>query len=105
MSTDHAIELTMRPHADNGYLFEAIWNDGEVFINGVHEGCIDLAPFARRLLEQGYDTRRTLIVRLRGADYLLMHAPLGAVAATPLVNHAHPVEHPTQSIYHQREVV
>ena len=32
-----------------------------------------------------------LIVRLQGADYELMHAPLGAVAATPLVDYAKPV--------------
>ena len=36
--------------------------------------------------EGGYDLDRELIVRLQGSDRELAHAPLGIVAATPLLN-------------------
>jgi hypothetical protein len=56
-------------------------------------------PFliARSLLSQGYNAKRLLIVRLEGADYEMQRAPLGAVAATPLVNTGAPVSEPTMA--------
>jgi hypothetical protein len=39
-----------------------------------------------------------LVVRLHGADYELMRAPLGAAAAPPLVNFAPPVKEPAPAM-------
>ena len=79
------IELTVTPHQDDHYLYRADWADGDVLLSHIPQPWLDLFGFliARRLLEQGYDVNRLLVVRLQGADYLLLHAPLGAAAATP----------------------
>ena len=94
------IELMVTPHPDDGLLYMACWSDGEPLVHHIPEVWLDLMPFlaARKLFEQGYNAGRLLIVRLRGADYELMRAPLGAVAATPLVNSAAPVERPTHLV-------
>lgn len=55
----------------------------------------------RQLLEQGHNLDRLLIVHLQGADLDMMRAPLGAVAATPLVNAAAPVKQPMRCIYNR----
>jgi hypothetical protein len=95
------IELNVSPHSDNTMLYMACWNDGDVFLNGIDEIWIDLLPFliARKLLSQGYDPARPLIVRLQGADYIFMQAPLGVVAATPLLNTAAPVTRSARCLY------
>ena len=64
------------------------WPDDESGLTGIPEIYLDLAPFmaARFLLSQGYNPQRLLIVRLQGADYELLRAPLGAAAAMPMVN-------------------
>lgn len=89
--------------------YDVIWNeDEEVVYEGIPEPLLDLVPFivARRLLEWGYNTSRTLVVHLRGADYELMRAPLGAVAATPLVNYANPVKRGAYApIYKKKEQI
>jgi hypothetical protein len=92
------IEVTVAPQADDGEFYEASWPDGDTMVRGIHEKFLDLIPFmlARQLLEWGYNVERELIVRLQGADYELMRAPLGAVAATPLVNRERPVKGPTR---------
>jgi hypothetical protein len=51
---------------------------------------------ARKLLECGHQVERELIVRLQGADFELFRAPLGAAAATPLINYTAPVEGPAR---------
>jgi hypothetical protein len=91
----HAIELTASPHEKSSFLFKACWDDGDDLVSNVPYCYLDLLPFmiARTLLEQGYNLERQLIVRLRGADFEMMRAPLGAVAATPLVNTAAPVKY------------
>ena len=67
---------------------------GDTLLSHIPEPWLDLMGFliARRLLEQGYNVNRLLVVRLQGADFDLMRAPLGAAAATPLVNSAAPVK-------------
>jgi hypothetical protein len=77
------------------------WSDGDSQLSHIPEPWLDLIGFlsARRLLEQGYDVNRLLIVRLQNADFELMRAPLGAAAATPIVNIAAPVKHPTKSVF------
>jgi hypothetical protein len=50
---------------------------------------------ARKLLSGGSHPER--IVKLRGADFELMHVPLGIVAATPVLNDK-PVTESTRSI-------
>ncbi len=65
------IELMVRPHSDCGYLYKCCWGDGEALLDGIPEIWLDLIAFmvARRLLAQGYNPDRLLIVRLCGADY------------------------------------
>ncbi len=95
------IELNVSPQSDSGTLYMAHWNDGDVYLAGVDEIWLDLLPFmiARKLLSQGYNPARLLIVRLQGADYRFMSAPLGMVAAPPLLNAASPAAQPTHCIY------
>ncbi len=71
------IELTAMPHSDDHSLYRACWADGDVLLSHIPEPWLDLMGFliARRLLEQGYDVNRLLVVRLLGADYELMRAP------------------------------
>ena len=95
------IELTVTPHQDDHSLYRAGWADGDTLLSHIPEPWLDLFGFliARRLLEQGYDVNRLLIVRLQGADFDLMRAPLGAAAATPLVNVAAPVKQAAHAIF------
>jgi hypothetical protein len=99
------IELTVHPHPDEDSYFQVSWTDGEPVILAIFDVYLDLIPFmvARQLLQRGYrdDVERLLVVRLTGADYELMRAPLGQVAAKPLVNTT-PVTRPTHSIYRRR---
>jgi hypothetical protein len=72
----------------------------KIFIANIPPSWLDLVPYmiARKLLDEGgYDVDRQLIVRLQGADRELMRAPLGVVAATPLLNTDKPV---TQAHYY-----
>jgi hypothetical protein len=101
------IELTVHPyrcpHGESFY--RAVWPDGEPERSAViPEVFLDLAPWliARILLEQGYNPQRELLVRLHGGDRDLVRAPLGAVAATPLVNTAAPVSHPATAMVRPR---
>jgi hypothetical protein len=61
------------------------------------------ARAARFLLSQGYNSQRLLIVRLQGADYELLRAPLGAAAAMPKVNVTAPVSQGTRSIFQRSQ--
>ena len=65
------IELTVTPHPDDHSLYRACWSDGDTQLTHIPEPWLDLIGFlvARRLLEQGYDVNRLLVVRLQGADY------------------------------------
>ena len=94
------MELTVTPHQDDHSLYRACWADGDMLLSYIPEPWLDLIGFliARRLLEQGYDVNRLLVVRLQGADYVLMRALLGAAAATPLVNVAAPVKRAAHAI-------
>lgn len=87
------IELCVSPCSDDGFMYTVRWPDDHALWISVPELMIDLLPFmaARILLSQGYNAKRPLVVRLEGADFKLCQAPLGAVAATPLVNRAAPV--------------
>jgi hypothetical protein len=58
------------------------------------------ATAARFLLSQGYNSQRLLIVRLQGADYELLRAPLAS--AMPVVN-ATPASQATRSIFHKSQ--
>jgi hypothetical protein len=93
------IELTMQPHREKPQLYFASWPDGEVQLPNIPESLLDLVPYmlARLLLDQGYNPARLLIVRLQGADYELMRAPLGIVAAKPRLSTT-PVERPAHSL-------
>jgi hypothetical protein len=95
------IELMVVPYGNDGWSYEACWPDGEVFVSNmmpprISYEFLDLMPFiiARVLMEQSYNLKRLLVVRLQGADREMVRAPLAAVAATPLVNIERPVEHP-----------
>jgi hypothetical protein len=104
--SDTSIELKVTRHPDaDGVLYMACWNDGEPLVHHLPECWLDLMPFlaARRLLEQGYNLQRLLIVRLHGADLDMVRASLGAVAATPLVNTAAPVKAPLHCVYRKGE--
>ena len=94
-------ELTVKPHPDDHCLYAACWSEGDAQIDNIPEIWIDLIPFmiARKLLSQGNNPDRLLIVRLEGADYELMRAPLGVAAATPLINTAAPVWQSTRCVY------
>ena len=75
------IELTVLPDPHNGSPhYMVCWPDDESGPTCIPEIYLDLAPFmaARFLLSQGYNPQRLLIVRLQGADYELLRAPLGA---------------------------
>jgi len=100
------IELTAMPHPDDALLYKACWDDGDDLVANVPYPYLDLLPFmiARTLLERGYDLKRLLVVRLRGADYEMARAPLGQLAATPTVNTARPVTHP-QSVVRRQEAL
>jgi hypothetical protein len=82
--------------------FKACWADGDDLVSSVPYSYLDLLPFmiARTLLEQGYDLNRLLIMWLRGADYEMARAPLGQLAATPLINTARLVTHPQRAVRH-----
>lgn len=99
------LELTVRPHPDDGFVYMACWSDGDTLLAHIPECWLDLVPFmiARRLLEQGNNAERLLIVRLEGADRELMRGPLAVVAATPLLNHDAPVWQPAQCVFRRRE--
>ena len=93
------IELTVIPHNGSPHYMVA-WPDDESGLTGIPEIYLDLAPFmaARFLLSQGYNPQRLLIVRLKGADYELLRAPLAA--AMPVVN---ATGHATRSIFHRSQ--
>ena len=92
------IELTVKPHADNGLLYAACWSDGDAVVHHIPEIFLDLVPFlaARQLVDWGYNLDRQMIVRLQGADYTMMRAPLGCAAAPPQVS-AIPVKYQTHA--------
>jgi hypothetical protein len=61
----------------------------KIFLGNIPLAWVDIVSFmiARKLIDEGgYDLDRELIVRLQGSDRELAHAPLGIVAATPLLN-------------------
>jgi hypothetical protein len=61
----------------------------KIFLANIPLSWLDIISFmiARKLVDEGgYDVERELVVRLQGSDRDLMHAPLGIVAATPLLN-------------------
>ena len=100
MSASPAIEITVVPQREDHCRYRACWPDGETQLAQVPETFLDLigVMLARRLLEQGYAVERILIVRQEGADFELMRCPLGAAAATPMVNHAAAVKGPTRAV-------
>jgi len=95
------INLTVKPCPDDDSFYTAYWPDGDVQLDNIPEIWVDLIPFmiARKLLSQGCNPERLFIVRLEGADFDLMRAPLGAAAATPLVNTEEPVWQSTRHVY------
>jgi hypothetical protein len=98
-----AIEVIVEPHSDNNALYAVWWCDhSDRLLHGLPECWLDVLPWliARRLLEWEYDTERTLVVKLIGADYEMARAALGALAATPLLNTAAPVRHGTRAWGH-----
>ena len=92
-----ALEILVAPHDNDDGLYRADHADGTELLTGVPELMLDLIPFmlARRLLEWRYDPECLLVVKLQGADFEMMRAPLGVVAAKPLLNTANPVTQPT----------
>jgi hypothetical protein len=66
----------------------------KIFLANIPLSWLDIVAYmvARKLLDEGgYDVDRQLIVKLQGSDRELMRAPLGVVAATPLLNTDKPV--------------
>ena len=87
------IEVLVRSHVDSDVQYMACYPPDSQLIAHVPQLWLDLLPYmvARVLLDRDYNADRVLVVRLQGADFELMHAPLGAVAAPPIVNYAKPV--------------
>jgi hypothetical protein len=102
------IVLIVEEHPNASMFYRIAWIDGEPLrpIENVPEILLDLTPFiaARKLLADGYHPERMLIIQLRGADFELMRAPLGIVAATPRLNDT-PVTDPARSLYLKRQEV
>jgi hypothetical protein len=98
------IKLIVEQQPDDN-CYRVCWCDGEPYWReaNIPEILLDLVPYmvARKLLSTGYRPDRILIVKLQGADYELMHAPLGIVAATPVLNDK-PVTESTRSLYLKR---
>jgi hypothetical protein len=97
------IELTVIPHPHNGSShYMVCWPDDESGLTRIPEIYLNLAPFmvARFLPSRGYNPQRLLIVRLQGADYELLRAPLAS--AMPVVN-ATPASQATRSIFHKSQ--
>jgi hypothetical protein len=93
------IEIIVTPQGNEFY--QGHDADGGQMLTGVPEVMLDLIPFmvARRLLDWRYDPACLLVVKLRGADFDMMRAPLRVVAATPLLNTAAPVAHPAYNAW------
>ena len=81
------IEVVVAPQVDGTY---AAYLDDDTVISGVGEVFLDLIPFmvARLLLQGGRDPNAMLVVKLVGADFLMLEAPLSLAARTPLLNTA-----------------
>ena len=61
----------------------------KIFLGNIPLPWLDIVSFmiARKLVDEGgYDLDSELVVKLQGSDRELMHAPLGIVAATPLLS-------------------
>ena len=88
------IEPTVIPHNGSPHCM-VCWPDDESGLT-----YLDLAPFmaARFLLSQGYNPQRLLIVRLQGANYEPLRAPLAA--AMPKVN---AIGQAMRSIFHRSQ--
>jgi hypothetical protein len=102
-----SIEFIVQPSPDKKRHLEVRWPDGKIFWTYVPEVFLDLMPFAiaRWLLDLGYDLKCLLIVHLHfpewgGGDREAMRAPLGTLAATPLVNGAPLDEYPPWHFSH-----
>jgi len=95
------IEMLVKPYDDDTTRYMACWLDYEPYLIGIPEIWLDLLPLlvARRLVEHGYNPERRLIIKLLGADYMLVDAPLAIVAAPPLLNTGAPVKHAARCIY------
>jgi hypothetical protein len=97
----NTIEWVVRPSGDCA-CYQCCWADGSPAMPiWIPEQWLDLTPFlaARFLLENGYPTQAELLVRLVGADRIMARAPLGALAATPLINFDTPVQEGTRELY------
>ncbi len=105
-----AIELLVQPQSDDPKFFEVLLlnheprleDTGVWFCSRIPELFLDLVPWmvARELIAHYYEPSRTLVVNLRGSDKTMMRAPLGEVAATPLVNSASPVKEPAHPFWY-----
>jgi hypothetical protein len=99
----NALVLTVEQHYDDDEQLCARFEDGSPCIAYIPSSMLFLVGHmaACKLLAEGYDPDRHLLVRLRGADYDLISAPLGCAAAQPLVNYDKPV-HEAASIVYRR---
>jgi hypothetical protein len=110
----HPLELMVedQPGTNVGFngCYRARWCDDAVprniFLANIPDTWLDLIPYmaARKLLQQGYNPERLLIVKLRGADFDLVRLPLGVVAAPPLPNINKPVTKPTHCYWDHTNV-
>lgn len=100
--------LTIEEHEDDPSQYVARWEaSGEPVVSYIPSAMWDIIPWmaARRLMEQGLDPDRMFIVRLVGADFIMMRCTLGQAAATPLVNFAAPVHEPASVVYKRPQYV
>lgn len=99
-----AIVVGVEEHFDDPDQLCARFTNGDPVISYIPAAMIGLIGHmcACRLLEQGCDPKRELIVTLVGADHELLRAPLGCAAAKPLVNYAEPVSEPMSLVYRRR---
>lgn len=104
-SVSDDIVLTVSSHENDDHVFAVYDAAGEPIVSFIPEEMLDITPWmaARRLLIQGLDPDRMLVVRLVGADFEMLRCSLGIAAATPLPNVEHPVFEPMHCIY-RREI-
>jgi hypothetical protein len=93
--------LIVREHDDDPEQYVASFENGDPCIAHIPAVMLNLIGFmvGCRLLEQGHDPEKRIIVRLAGADYSLLDCTLGVAAARPLPNVEHPVFEATSVIY------
>jgi hypothetical protein len=90
------IAVEIIPYPDDHEKLRAVRSSDDVeLIAHVPRLWLSLLPFmvVTLLVEKKFDTNRLLVVKLRGADFVLCSDALGVMAANPIPNRANPISH------------